>query len=267
MPSELANKYFRTEHMPTMWCPGCGNGVLTSDIVRAIDNLGIDQDKVCIVSGIGCSSRAVGYLDFNTVHTTHGRALAVATGIKLAKPELTVIVLMGDGDALAIGGNHLIHSCRRNIDLTAIIFNNEIYGMTGGQVSPETPVSEYGTTAPYGNIDGNFNIPRLAQAAGATFTARGSVYHAIQTISIIEKGISNHGFSVIECVSTCPTYYGRKNKKGTAIDMINWQKENLFACTDANEDVRIGVLSASTREEYTDQYAEIIKKAEINCEK
>ena len=174
MASKLIDKYFREAHLPHIWCPGCGHGVLMRDVAQAVENLGLDKDKVVLVSGIGCSSRAAGYMDFNTMHTTHGRALAFATGIKMAHPELEVIVIMGDGDASAIGGNHLIHAARRNIGITAIVFNNDIYGMTGGQYSPTTPYGEKGTTAPYGNIDRPFDIPKVAEAAGATYTARGT---------------------------------------------------------------------------------------------
>ena len=173
MPSRLIEQHLRTEYLPHIWCPGCGHGILMRDIVQAIDNLKLDPDKVCIVSGIGCSSRAASYLDYNTIHTTHGRAIAFATGIKLARPELEVIVITGDGDAAAIGGNHLIHAARRNIGLTVIVFNNGIYGMTGGQCSPTTPQGDFGTTAPYGNIERPFDITALAMGAGASYVARG----------------------------------------------------------------------------------------------
>ena len=182
MPSKLIEKTMRVNRLPHIWCPGCGHGILMRDVAQAIENCGLDPDKVVIVSGIGCSSRAAGYMNYNTLHTTHGRAIAFATGVKLANPELTVIVITGDGDASAIGGNHLIHACRRNIDLTVVVFNNNIYGMTGGQYSPTTPHGEKGTTAPYGNIDYNFDIPKLAEAAGATFTGRctGCVLYALK---------------------------------------------------------------------------------------
>ncbi|MCB6341389.1 2-oxoacid:ferredoxin oxidoreductase subunit beta [Enterocloster lavalensis] len=268
MPSQLVNDTFRLEHLPHIWCPGCGHGILMRDVAQAIENLGLDKDKVCIVSGIGCSSRAAGYMDFNTLHTTHGRAIAFATGIKMAKPEMTVIVITGDGDATAIGGNHLIHACRRNIDLTVVVFNNNIYGMTGGQYSPTTPTNEYGTTAPYGNIDNDFDIPALAIAAGATYAARGTAYHASQTIKMIEDGIRNPGFSLIEGVSVCPTYYGRKNKKGNAVKMMTWQKENTVDLKRAagmdEEDLAgkivMGVFKNAPREEYTAKYQKIIDR-------
>ena len=162
MASELINNTMRLRNLPHIWCPGCGNGILMRDVAQAITNLGLDRDKVVIVSGIGCSSRAAGYMNYNTLHTTHGRAIAFATGIKMAKPELTVIVITGDGDSSAIGGNHLIHAARRNIDLTVVVFNNNIYGMTGGQFSPTTPTGSFATTAPYGSIDRTFDLPTLA---------------------------------------------------------------------------------------------------------
>lgn len=266
MPSDLVKEYFRTEHLPHIWCPGCGNGIVTRAIVKAIDNLELSKDEVCIVSGIGCSSRASGYLDFNTVHTTHGRALAFATGIKFAKPELKVIVITGDGDASAIGGNHLIHAARRNIDITTIVFNNNTYGMTGGQYSPTTPTGDRATTAPYGNIDKSFDLCELAKAAGATYVSRSTVYTANMLIKQIENGIKNKGFSFIEALTICPTYYGRKNKKGEAVDMINYLKENainIAAYDKLPEEERkgkfvIGELYKSSRPEYTEEYQKII---------
>ncbi|MDU5079987.1 2-oxoacid:ferredoxin oxidoreductase subunit beta [Tissierella sp. P1] len=267
MPSQLVNEYFRTENLPHIWCPGCGNGIVTRSIVKAIDNLGLNKDNICIVSGIGCSSRASGYLDFNTIHTTHGRALAFATGIKLANPELHVIVITGDGDCSAIGGNHLIHSARRNIDITTIVFNNNTYGMTGGQYSPTTPTGDKGTTAPYGNIDANFDLCELAKAAGATYVSRGTIFTANMLIKQVEEGIKNKGFSFIEAVTTCPTYYGRKNKKGEAIDMMKYLKENAIniAAYDKLTDEQkigkfvIGELYKNTRPEYVEEYQKIIE--------
>lgn len=266
--STLVNKYFREDKLPHIWCPGCGHGILMRSVTKAIDNLGLDKDKVCIISGIGCSSRAPGYMDFNTLHTTHGRALAFATGVKMANPELEVIVVTGDGDAAAIGGNHLIHAARRNINITTIVFNNNIYGMTGGQYSPTTPTGELGTTAPYGNIDKTFDIPELVSAAGATYVARGTAYHANQLIKIIEKAILNKGFSLVEGMSICPTYYGRKNKKGSAVDIMKWQKEHALDIKAAKklppeklkDKFIIGEFKNSPEPEYTDEYQKIIDK-------
>jgi len=268
MPSSLIESYFRSENLPQIWCPGCGHGIITRAIAAAIDKSGLDRDKVCIVSGIGCSSRAPGYLDFNTLHTTHGRALAFATGIKLANPELKVIVITGDGDCTAIGGNHLIHACRRNIGLTTIVYNNNIYGMTGGQYSPTTPKFDKGTTAPYGNIDKAFDICNLAASAGATYVGRGTSYHANLLISLVLNALKNDGFSLIEAISGCPTYYGRKNKKGSAVNMLEWQKDHAVNISSASkmapemleDKFLIGELKNSPEPEYASEYQKIIDK-------
>jgi 2-oxoglutarate ferredoxin oxidoreductase subunit beta len=218
-------KYFRENRLPHIWCPGCGHGTITGALVRAIAKLKLDKNRVVVVSGIGCSSRAPGYLDFDTLHTTHGRALAFATGIKLSRPDLKVIVMTGDGDSTAIGGNHFIHAARRNIDITTIVMNNDIYGMTSGQYSPMTPTGMFGTTAPYGNVERPFDLAKLAIASGATYVGRATSYHAQLLEELMEKALLNKGFSVIEAVSQCPTYFGRKNKLGSAVDMLNWYKE------------------------------------------
>ena len=269
MASRLIRTYMREERLPHIWCAGCGHGILLRDVAQAIDDLGLDKKDVVVVSGIGCSSRAAGYMNMDTLHTTHGRAIAFATGIKLAKPRLKVVVLTGDGDAAAIGGNHLIHAARRNIDMTVVVFNNNIYGMTGGQFSPTTPTGEFATTAPYGSIDPDFDIPKLAEAAGATYTARGTAYHVPQTVKLIRDAIAHEGFSVVECVSVCPTYYGRKNKKGDAVEMLKWQRDNAVPVSKAAdmppEDLAgklvYGELSQCDRPEYTKQYAKIIEAA------
>ena len=272
MPSDLVHLYMRIDHLPQIWCPGCGNGVIMRDVAVAIDELihdeenPINREDIVIVSGIGCSSRAAGYLDFNSIHTTHGRAIAFASGIKMANPKLHVIVLTGDGDCSAIGGNHLIHAARRNLGLTVICFNNDIYGMTGGQYSPTTPNGDRATTAPYGNVDRPFDIANLASGAGASFSARGDVYHARETIDIIKKAILHKGFSLVDVYSICPTYYGRKNKKGDAVEMLKWQKENLIPTGryySMSEEERadkklIGILSFNDYPEYTEEYAKII---------
>ena len=272
MPSDLVHLYMRIDHLPQIWCPGCGNGVIMRDVAVAIDELihdeenPINREDIVIVSGIGCSSRAAGYLDFNSIHTTHGRAIAFASGIKMANPKLHVIVLTGDGDCSAIGGNHLIHAARRNLGLTVICFNNDIYGMTGGQYSPTTPNGDRATTAPYGNVDRPFDIANLASGAGASFSARGDVYHARETIDIIKQAILHKGFSLVDVYSICPTYYGRKNKKGDAVEMLKWQKDNLVPTAryySMSEEERadkklIGILSFNDYPEYTEEYAKVI---------
>ena len=272
MPSALVTLYMRIDHLPQIWCPGCGNGVIMRDVAVAIDELihdeenSINREDIVIVSGIGCSSRAAGYLDFNSIHTTHGRAIAFASGIKMANPKLHVIVLTGDGDCSAIGGNHLIHAARRNLGLTVICFNNDIYGMTGGQYSPTTPHGDRATTAPYGNVDRPSDIANLASRAGASFSARGDIYHARETIDIIKQAILHKGFSLVDVYSICPTYYGRKNKKGDAVEMLKWQKENLIPTGryySMSEEERagkklVGILSFNDYPEYTEEYAKII---------
>lgn len=270
MNSTLVQNYFREEKLPHIWCPGCGHGIIMRAIAQAIENLGLDKDKVCIVSGIGCSSRAPGYMDFNTLHTTHGRALAFATGVKHANPDLEVIVITGDGDASAIGGNHLIHAARRNIGITTIVFNNNIYGMTGGQYSPTTPTGDLGTTAPYGNVDPSFDIAKLAAAAGATYAARTTAYHARPMTKYIEKAIAHKGFSLVEAISVCPTYYGRKNKKGSAVAMMNFLKDSFVDIKAAEKlpaDKMVGKFIMGefkhdeTQEEYTSRYKKLIEQA------
>lgn len=221
-------KYLREDKMSHILCAGCGHGTIMNALVHAINDLDLDQDKTVIVSGIGCSSRIPGYLNFNTLHTTHGRAIAFATGIKLANPELKVIVITGDGDASAIGGNHLIHASRRNIDITVLVFNNNIYGMTGGQYSPMTPVGGYATTSPYGNIDRGFDLCELAKGAGATFVARGTAYHVSMLTNLIVEAVEHKGFSLLDAISHCPTYFGRRNDFKDGIAMLKWEKDHAM---------------------------------------
>jgi len=212
--------YLRQRFFPHIWCPGCGHGIVMSGMIRAIEEIGLRKNEVVVVSGIGCSSRMAGYLDFHTMHTLHGRALAFATGVKLGRPDLTVIVPMGDGDALAIGGNHFIHAARRNIDLTAVIMNNRIYGMTGGQGSPMTPLGMRSTTAPRGIADPAFDLVELATGAGASFVARTTTYHATELTRMIVSAIRHKGFAVVEVMSQCPIYYGRQNSLGDGVEMM-----------------------------------------------
>lgn len=259
-------KYFRENRLPHIWCPGCGNGIVMKSIVEAIDSRGLDQDKTVIVSGIGCSSRASGYMNFDTLHTAHGRAIPFATGVKLANPELNVIVITGDGDCTAIGGNHFIHGARRNVDLTVVLFNNNIYGMTGGQASPLTPLDKKATTAPYGTVDRPFDACHLAEAAGATYVARSTAFHVKHLTDMIAKGLDNNGFSFIEAIVACPTSYGRKNKLGDAPAMMKWVSETAMmkaAYDKAPEEKRegkfpIGVLHHSEFVEYTTAYQKVI---------
>jgi 2-oxoglutarate ferredoxin oxidoreductase subunit beta len=226
MPSQDVMSWLRTRFFPHIWCPGCGHGIIMHALLRALVELDKKKSQTVIASGIGCSSRMPGYIDACTVHTTHGRSLAFATGIKLANPSLTVVDVMGDGDCSAIGGNHFIHACRRNIDITAIVMNNNIYGMTGGQASPTTPQGALATTTPYGAIDPAFDICRLAEGAGASYVARATIANPKMAEQYIANGIKKKGFAVIEIVSSCHTQFGRRNKRRTPIDNINYFKEN-----------------------------------------
>jgi 2-oxoglutarate ferredoxin oxidoreductase subunit beta len=266
-----AYMYLRpSKKFPNVWCSGCGIGIVMSALVRAIDRIGLEKDNVALVSGIGCTGRMPVYMDFNTMHTTHGRALAFATGLKIARPELKVIAIMGDGDAMAIGGNHFIHAARRNIGITAIVVNNNIYGMTGGQYSPTTPLGGRATTAPYGNIEPPMPICELAQAAGATYVARTTVFHAVEMERYLEQAIRKNGFSLVEAVSYCHTSYGRLNKLGTAVDMMRHLKEGSVALaaaqklTEEEREQKIvrGVLHDVQKPEYTERYQQLIEQVQ-----
>ena len=264
-------QYLRQDKMPHIWCDGCGNGIILKSLLRVIDKLGWQKDDIALVSGIGCSSRTPGYVDFNTLHTTHGRAIAFSTGIKIANPKLHVIVATGDGDATAIGGNHFIHAARRNIDLTVLIFNNYIYGMTGGQVSPTTPTGKKATTAPFGNPDAPFDISNLARAAGAVYVARTTTYHVHKMDHYIEQALSKTGFSVVEIITPCPTSYGRKNKEGSGAQMLMIQKENSVSIEKAGTmtpeqmegKIVVGVLVDREQPTYSVLYESIQEKAAL----
>ena len=258
--------YIRERFFPHLWCPGCGHGTVLNGMLRAIDALALKKNDIVMVSGIGCSSRISGYVDVHTLHTIHGRALTFATGVKMSRPELTLIVPMGDGDALAIGGNHFIHAARRNIDMTAIVMNNRTYGMTGGQYSPLSGYGTRATTAPYTNIDHDFDVVELSKAAGATFVARTTTYHTQQITQIIKKAIQHRGFSVVEVLSQCPTYFGRKNQAGSAVDMMNAYKDNTtpIGSKAKQEDPNLierGVFVQKKLPEYCTEYEKIMQKA------
>jgi 2-oxoglutarate ferredoxin oxidoreductase subunit beta len=254
---------------PHVWCAGCGSGIVMGSILRSVQKLELNQDDVAIISGIGCTGRMPVYMDFNTMHTTHGRALAFATGLKLARPEMEIIVVMGDGDALAIGGNHFIHAARRNIDLTAIVVNNSIYGMTGGQSSPTTPLQAFSATAPYGHIEQPFPICDLAVSAGAAFVARSTVYHVTQLDSLIEQAVRKDGFAVVEAVSYCHTTFGRANKLKSPVQMMHLLKDNSITVQAAKklgdelpEDKIVrGVLHDKEKPEFTELYDQVIEQA------
>ncbi|MDM8523715.1 2-oxoacid:ferredoxin oxidoreductase subunit beta [Desulfococcaceae bacterium HSG8] len=258
--------YIRKRFFPHMWCPGCGHGIVLNALLRAVEQLGMSKNEIVMVSGIGCSSRISGYVDFHTLHTIHGRALAFATGVKLSRPELNLIVPMGDGDALSIGGNHFIHAARRNIDITAIVMNNRIYGMTGGQYSPLSGYGTLATTAPYKNIDHDFDVVDLSVAAGASFVARSTTYHVRHLADIIKDAVLHEGFSVVEVLSQCPTYFGRKNKMGGAAEMMELFKKNTTpigskAKKENPELTERGIFVRNEIPEYCSEYDKIIEKA------
>jgi 2-oxoglutarate/2-oxoacid ferredoxin oxidoreductase subunit beta len=264
------DKYLRPGKLPHIWCPGCGHGIVMKGLIRAIETCGLVKENTAIVSGIGCASRLPGYLDFCTLHTAHGRAAAFATGVKMAKPEMNVIVCGGDGDGTAIGGNHFIHACRRNIDMTYVIMNNFIYGMTGGQFSPTTPTGDKASTTPYGNPDPTFDISKLAIGAGATFVARTTAFHATQIDKLIAEGIKHKGMAIIEVIDDCPTTYGRRNKFRSVVDMMKRLKDMSVPVQAASKmtadqlegKILTGVLYKEERPEYTAQYAQVIAKAQ-----
>ena len=261
-------KYLRLQKMPTLWCWGCGDGVILKTFVRAVEKMGWDQNDVCVVSGIGCSGRFSSYVDFNTVHTTHGRTVAYATGIKLANPTKNVICVAGDGDALAIGGNHTIHGCRRNIDLTMIIINNFIYGLTNSQTSPTTPQGMWTVTQKAGNIDPTFDTAKLAIASGASFVARETMIEPKKLEKTMIKAMQHKGFSMMEVLSNCHINLGRKNKMLSAMENLEWidsisMPKKKYDALSEEEQLNIlptGILKQDTEAaEYCDMYAEIQK--------
>jgi len=274
--TKLIHKYLRHDKkFPHVWCPGCGIGIMLGALIRAIDRIGYQKDEIVLVSGIGCSGRLPVYVDFNTLHTTHGRALPFATGVKLAKPSLKVIAIMGDGDAVAIGGNHFIHAARRNIDVTAIIVNNSIYGMTGGQYSPTTPYGMRSATTVYSNIEQDFKISELAVTAGAVFVGRGTVYHAKLLDSLMEKAFLKPGFSVVEVIAHCHTQYGRQNRLGSAVEMMEWQRDHAvpvektlkMKSEELKDKIVIGVLVDKELPVYQDEYEKVRERAKAATER
>ena len=266
IPQKIVHEYLRHDKkFPHVWCAGCSNGIVLGAIIRAIADMQLDRNDLIMVSGIGCSSRMPVYIDLNTLHTLHGRAIAYATGVKMFKPHMKVIVVTGDGDCTAIGGNHLIHAARRNIDLSVILINNNIYGMTGGQSSPTTPHDAIATTAPYGNIEPDFNICNLAMGAGASFVARTTAFHTQEVQNYVKEAINHPGFSLLEVIAACPVIYGRLNKKGGAPEMMKEMRDNSIPLTAYEKlpkeqiegKVVRGILKKEVRAEFTEEYAKL----------
>ncbi len=271
----IQKKYLRDEMMPHIFCNGCGLGNVLDYTLWAIEKEGLDMEKTVFLSGIGCSSRIPGYIHADAFHTTHGRALAFATGVKMANPDLNVIVFTGDGDCMGIGGNHFIHAVRRNLDITVIAVNNYIYGMTGGQVAPTTPEGHFATTSPYGNIEPPFNMSDMAKAAGATYVARWPVFKPHQPINSIREGLQNRGFSFIEMLSPCTTAYGRRNKFRKIEDLWAHYEENTILAEDYDQiekfgtpeerealkdKIKIGVFHRETRKSLEQRYQELLEE-------
>ncbi len=219
-------EFYRKDRWPHVFCPGCGNGTIMNCFYRAFNEVGLSLDKTAFVGGIGCSSRVPLYINSDALHTTHGRPLAFATGLRLSRPDLKVVVFTGDGDLGAIGGNHFIHGCRRNVDLTVICINNDIYGMTGGQASITTPHDFLSTTTPYGNREYPFDLAEIAVAAGANYVARWTTRDVHALTKSMKTALQKKGFAFVEVVSQCPTNFGRRNKMADPTKMLDWFKEN-----------------------------------------
>ena len=262
----MIQDYLLEEKLPLFWCAGCGNGIVLQAILRNIDKRGFTRENTVITTGIGCWGKADDYVTTNSFHGTHGRALPFSTGIKLANPDLNVFTLMGDGDGITIGGNHLIHAARRNVDLVAIMVNNLNYGMTGGQYSGTTPKHAITKTSPYGHVENGFDVCKVVQAAGAPFVARGTVYDVVQLDKLISKAIDHKGFSFVEVISPCPTHFGRSNKLGDAPKMMQWIKDNTISQEKAAGMTRdelqgkfvTGIFEEREQEDYSTAYQKVI---------
>ncbi len=259
--------YMREERLPHIFCPGCGNGAIMNAFLEAMEKAELDFDNIAMVSGIGCSSRIPGYIKCDSLHTTHGRAITFATGLKIANKDLDVVVFTGDGDGASIGGNHLIHAARRNLNLTVICINNNIYGMTGGQISPTSPKGTIATTAPYGNQDTPFKLAELVAAAGASYSARWTSVDIENLVLSIKKGLKHPGFSFIEVATLCPTYYGRKNKLKTPTAMAAVMKANTIYKSAADrmkeKDLEGKIVVGEFADVEKDEFGDMIEKFSI----
>ncbi len=262
-------EYLRMDRVPHIWCEGCGLGILLNSFVQALKDLDFDMDKLVVVSGIGCTGRASGYIKSDAFHTTHGRAIAFATGVKVADPDLKVVVISGDGDLFAIGGNHFIHAARRNVDMLVICANNFNYGMTGGQGGPTTPIGSRTQTSPYGNIEQPFNLSALAACSGAVYVSRWTTLHVRRLTESIKKGLQKKGFSFIEVIAPCSTVYGRYNRLGDGLDMMMDMKEHTVvkhgiypteATIEPGKEIVVGEFIDVEKTEYTERIQALIEK-------
>jgi len=263
------NACLREDRMPHIWCPGCGLGTILHCFLSGLLKSGLPLDKVVVVSGIGCTGRAAGYVKLDSFHTTHGRAIPFATGLKLANPELKVVVFSGDGDLIAIGGNHFIHAARRNVDMTVICVNNFNYGMTGGQLGPTTPLTARTSTSPYGNYEQPFNVPYLAAASGAVYVARWTAMHFRRLERATTEALLKRGFSLIEVISPCPIVYGRMNRQPTGLDQMRYYRENSIirhgadpkdVDIDLNGKIVVGKFIDTERPTFSDLQEEVLRK-------
>lgn len=261
------DKYLKPGRIPHIWCPGCGLGVVLTSFIEAIRRKGIPVDQCAVVSGIGCTGRIAGYLDMDTYHTTHGRAIPFATGLALARPDLHVTVFSGDGDLFAIGGNHLIHAARRNVNLKVICVNNFNFGMTGGQVAPTTPLEARTSTTPLGNAEPGFNLPHVAHAAGAIYVARWTTFHPRQLVHSISQTFDKKGFTFIEAVAPCPTGYGRPNKLGSGLEEMRYYREMSEVRNGSNPSdaeirlkgkIVVGTFVDTDRPDFMENYGSIV---------
>jgi 2-oxoglutarate ferredoxin oxidoreductase subunit beta len=260
--------WLRMDRIPHIWCSTCGIGTVVTCFVEALKKTAIDRNDVCVVSGIGCSGRVAGYIKQDSFHTTHGRAVPFAVGLKLANPKLKVVVISGDGDISSIGGNHLIHTARRNIDITIICINNFIYAMTGGQVAPTTPLTAVATTAPYGSYENPFNLPALVAACGATYVARWTSLHVRRLTNSMTEALQKKGFSFVEVICPCTTLYARKNKLGSGLDLMKFYHDNseIVHGADPNDvdiqfqsKIKVGKFVDIEKPSYLDKYNDYLK--------
>jgi 2-oxoglutarate ferredoxin oxidoreductase subunit beta len=261
--------WLRMDRIPHIWCSTCGIGVAVTCFIEAMKKAEVNRNDLCVVSGIGCSGRIAGYIKQDSFHTTHGRAVPFAVGLKLANPRLKVVVLSGDGDISSIGGNHLIHTARRNLDITIICINNFIYAMTGGQVAPTTPRTAIATTAPYGSYENPFNLPALVTACGATYVARWTALHVRRLTTSITEAVQRKGFSFVEVICPCTTLYARKNKLGSGLDLMKFYHDNAVIAHGADPNdvdiqfqsqIKVGKFIDIERPSYLDGYNDYMSK-------
>ena len=266
----IGEKYLRKDSLPFIWCPGCGNGTILAATLRAIAQLGV-IDQVALVSGIGCSSWIPVYIKADVLHALHGRTMAFATGLKMSNPKRKVMIFTGDGDCLGIGGNHFIHAARRNIDLTVLMVNNQIYGMTGGQVAPTTPFAAKTKTSFFGNPEDPFDACELAKAAGATYIARWTTAHPVPLSKAVAEAISHEGFAFIEVIAQCPTQAGRLmygiSDPGALLDLLKGKTIPVKTALGKNEEELKGKYTIGTifqdreRMEFSKRYFQMVERS------